>query len=475
MKVSRLVSVVLLGIVALSSCSLHKTGAGGVPPVEIPQAYGREGGTEALPGRWWEAFGDDRLNALVDEVLGANLDLGQAWARLSQAEAVANQAASGLYPRLNLEAATTRSRVYVPSATSPESEPDYSRQHSLGLAASYEIDLWGRVRSLDRAARLDLAAVRLDLGTMAMSLSAEVSQTWFSLIEQSSQLRLVQEQVEASTTQLDLVKLRFSRGLSSALDVYQQRQQLAALSAQIPLIQARISILTHQLNVLLGRPPATDITAVPEELPKLWDRPDPGIPSELLERRPDVEAARVRVEAADHRVASALSDRFPRFTINASRGYGAESFADLFDRMIWSVTGGVVATLYDGQAKSAEVKRTRAVVEERLQAYGQTLLGAMQEVEDSLVQEQRQAEYVEKLGEQLELARFTLSEARMQYINGLSDYLTVLSAMNSLQQTQRELLSARYQLISYRIVLCRSLGGTWTTELSGENRTGEPS
>jgi len=471
MKRNAALLFVLFASVMLASCSFYKARSDSAPPVEIPGTYSREAGQGSLPERWWEAFEDERLNSLVDELLSGNLDLQQAWARIDQAEALAIQAGSSLQPKITLEAATSRARTYSSSLSGSDAVPVYTRQHSLGLAASYEIDLWGRVRSSNKAAGLDLAAVRLDLETAAMSLSAQVVQNWYSLIEQTSQLKLAQKQVEASTTQLDLVRLRFSRGLASALDVYQQRQQLASISAQIPLIGAQINVLTHQLNVLLGRAPGTSVEDIPDTLPELWPRPQAGIPADLLQDRPDVEAAMMRVEAADQRVAAAVSDRFPRVTISGSRGYGARSFADLFDQMVWNAAGSIIAPIYEGRARSAEVKRTKAVVEERLYAYGEVVLTAVAEVEDALAREQKQIEYVQRLTYQLELSRSTLDEAYNQYINGLSDYLTVLSSLNALQQTQRELLTARSTLISYRIALCRSLGGTWTAEIARENST----
>lgn len=476
MRRNAIVFFLLLFSGMLASCSFYTARRDIAPPVEIPETYSREAGESSLPDRWWEAFEDERLNTLVSELLGANLDLEQAWARLDRAEALAIQAGSSLKPGITLEAATTRARTYASSSLSGgDAVPVHTRQHSLGLAASYEIDLWGRIRSIDRAAGLDLAAVRLDLETAAMSLTAQAAQNWYSLIEHTSQLRLARTQVEASSTQLDLIRLRFSWGLASALDVYQQRRQLASLQAQIPLIEAQITVLAHQLNVLLGRAPGTPIADIPDILPELWSMPAPGIPAELLRRRPDVEAARMRVEAADARVASAVSERFPRVTISGSRGYGAGSFADLFDRMIWNAAGGIVAPIYEGRAKSAEVKRTKAVVEEKLYGYGQVVLNALAEVEDALEREQKQLEYVQRLTEQIEISQSTLDEAYNQYINGLSDYLTVLSALNSFQQTQRELLTARSTLLSYRIALCRSLGGSWTAEITRENQTGEKS
>ena len=468
-------TALVLMAVLMASCAPYRARSDFEAPVKLPASYAARPGTP-VAGRtnWWEDFGDEQLSALVAEVLAANLNLQQAWARLSQAEAVSDQTAAIRRPQIGLEGASTRARTHVVlTEPLPNVASVHTRSHSLTLGASYEVDLWERLASGHRAARLEKEATRLDLETMAMSLSAQAAETWFALVAQSSQLRLARSQHAVSLSQLDLVEQRYARGLATALEIYQQRQQLAAIAAQMPLIEARIAVLTHQLNVLRGRPPASVIGSLPEALPALAPLPDPGLPADLLNLRPDVRAAELRIAAADQRVAEAVASRFPQVNLRASRGWGAQSFADLFDRMIWSVTGSIAASVYDGHARNREVDRTRSVVEERLSAYGQTVLEALAEVEDALVGEKAQAAYVDRLSDQLTLAEATLDQARRQYTHGLSDYLGVLTALNALQSTEQELVTARYELISQRVQLCRALGGTWTTKLTRENQTGD--
>ena len=317
----------------------------------------------------------------------------------------------------------------------------------------------------------------MDLESIAMSIAAQVTEVWVSLIEQISKRTLLQSQLKTNETYLDLVELRFGRGLASSLDVYQQRQQLASLRSRMPLIEAQIRVLKHQINILLGKSPESVIGPISSLLPELWPQPATGIPADLITRRPDIQAAQMRVSSADERVGAAIADRFPALRLSAGTGYTAGSLSELFDNWIWNIAGSVSATIWDGHRKNREVKRTKGAVAEQVALYERAVLTALREVEDALIQEEKQRIYVEKLGLQGELARKTLTEARQRYTNGLSDYLPVLTALQTHQENESNLLTAQKQLLSYRIQLCRALGGTWTAEIKKapikDNTTGE--
>jgi len=469
---------IMLLAAVLFSCAHSGAKKDAALPFQIPDSYSE--GTTAGPiaDRWWEDFNDRHLDELIGRVLSGNLDLKRSWARLDQAQAVAREASSAWWPQITAEGGASKILTNIPVTPPGEgTTPQRSTSHSLGVGASYEVDLWGRIASLDEAADYDMKATRMDLEAMAMSLTAQVTEVWFSLIEQMSQRNVLQSQLKTNEIYLELVELRFSMGLASSLDVYQQRQQVAALMARMPLIESHIRVLTHQINILLGKTPVSDIGPIPAFLPELWPQPTTGIPAALLTRRPDVRAAQMRVLAADERVGTALADRFPALRLSASTGYSADSLSSLFDNWIWNIAGSLSATVWDGHRKNREVDRTKGVVDEQLAFYGKTVLTALGEVEDALIQEEKQQIYVEKLGIRTALAKTTLSVAREQYLNGLSDYLPVLMALQTHQETESNLLTAKRQLISYRIQLCRALGGTWTSGLekntSTHNVTGE--
>ncbi len=463
---------------SLSSCSLYRAKKDIAFHEGLPDSYAEGTMSGPITDRWWEDFNDGKLSELITRALSDNLDLKRSWARLDQAHAIADQASSSWWPQITADAGASKTRINVPKMSPAEgSTPQRTTNYDFGVGASYEVDLWGRIASLDRAADYDLKATRMDLESMAMSIAAQVTEVWVALIEQSSKRTLLQSQLKTNETYLDLVELRFGRGLASSLDVYQQRQQLASLRARMPLIESQIRVLKHQLNILLGKSPESGIGPILSLLPELWPQPQTGIPAELLTRRPDVQAAKMRVSSADERVGAAIADRFPALRLSAGTGYTAGSLSELFDNWIWNIAGSVSATVWDGHRKNREVKRTKSVLEEQVALYEKTFLTALKEVEDALIQEEKQRIYVEKLGIQRELAQKTLTEARQRYINGLGNYLPVLTALQTHQETESSLLTAQKQLVSYRIQLCRALGGTWTSGLEKNtdkrNATGE--
>ncbi len=446
-------------LLCASGCALRGALDRSEPPVALPAAFSGSG-AEAGPDRWWTAFRDPALNALVEQALANNLDLRGAWARLRQAAALSRQAGAARYPEVNAEAGGSRMRTETAGATVR------SNLFSLGLAASYELDLWGRVRSAARAAKLDERASRDDLETAAISIAGTVGDVWYSLVEQRRQIRLLNEQINASKTFLDLVERRFAEGLASALDVYQQRTQLANTRGQVPSAEARLAVLEHELAVLLGRLPTENTAPKLGELPALSPLPKTGLPVSLLYRRPDVRAAANRLAAADQRVAAAVADRLPAVRLTGGAGYSSNKLHKLPVRPTWSIGSSLLMPVFDAGRRAAEVSRTRAQVDEALAAYTSSILTAVREVEDALIQEMKQREHLESVRRQVKLAGATLRQAKLRYANGLSDYLPVLTALQALQRLEREEVTARRQMISFRIQLHRALGGSWPKELA---------
>jgi outer membrane protein TolC len=233
----------------------------------------------------------------------------------------------------------------------------------------------------------------------------------------------------------------------------------------VPLVESRVGVLENQLAVLLGEPPGTQIARPPAALPALPPLPSTGLPAELLARRPDVRAAQLRVMSADNRVGVAIAALLPTLTLSATGSYSGRSIAEIFDLRFWSIAADVFAPIFEGHRRTAEVDRARAVLRELLTAYTQAVLRAFQEVEDALVQERRQRDFLVSLDEQVSLAEATLREARLQYANGLGEYLNVLTALSALQRLERDRLTAQQQLVAFRIQLYRALAGSWPADL----------
>ena len=453
--------VVRLGVLTalLGACSMHTVKTRHEPPVRLPAAYG--GGAKGpAPERWWQDFRDERLTGMVTRVLRENLDLARAWARLDQARAALSAADAGVWPQLS---------VSVRGGKSNQANQFFGRVESdsygLTLGASYEVDLWGKVKNARGAATRELAATRADLETQAVTLAAEVAETWFSLLEARAQAGLLKAQMAVNQTYLDLIRARFDQGQASAVEVFQQRQQVIATRARLPLAEASARVMQHRLAVLLGKAPRSAGIPDGDALPDLPAVPGTGVPSDLLKRRPDLRAAHDRLVAADHRVGIAVADRYPSLKLSGSIGFQTTDIVNLFTDWIQTAAAELLAPIVDGGRKAAEEERARAVVRELLLTYGKAVLTALREVEDALTQEERQRAHIESLDAQLDVGRATLREARNRYVNGLSDYLVVLTAIRSLQQAELERLHAHRQLISYRVQLYRALGGTWTKGL----------
>ncbi|MBL7016824.1 MAG: efflux transporter outer membrane subunit [Kiritimatiellales bacterium] len=441
-----------------SSCAVFSPDRRADLNADLPEQftlYSTEGAE--VMNRWWLTFQSAELNGLIEESLTKSPTIHQAWARLAQAEAVAKKAGASLWPSLISDASgSTRQNMTTRAST---------ESYSLGLTASYELDLWGRVKSGKAAAAMDRDASREQLNTAAITLASQTALSWSGLVSQQLQTDLIRQQLESNKTSLELVELRFRKSQATALDVYQQRQTVANTEARLPLAELREELLRNQLAALLGRNDFQSLEVLDENLPSIGSLPSIGIPADVLANRPDVRRAGLLLRSADWSVSAARADRLPSIRLTASGEYSNARFSDLFDSWYANLIGSVTGPLFEGGRRKAEVERTRAVVTERLAAYRETVLNAMKEVEDALVSEQKQRDYIEALDRNLELSRSSYDEALNRYRNGLSEYLPVLVELVSLQAVERDRIAAQYDLLQYRINLYRALGGSWPADL----------
>jgi NodT family efflux transporter outer membrane factor (OMF) lipoprotein len=431
-------------------------------PVEVPDAFSASG-ARALTAPWWRELDDPILDDLVVAGLADNLDLRTVWDRLAQAEATARREGATLVPEIDATAGGTRTAITTSAAQA--SGAGGRNNFSLGIGVSYEVDLWGRVRSLHDAARLDTVATTYDIETAAITLAAEIATTWYEILEQQRQLAILDRQIDANERVLEVVTLRFRNGQVAAADVLRQRQLLESTRGERPAVEARLAVLEHQLAVLIGRPPGTlALAPVPATSPALPALPATGLPSTLIERRPDVRAAYFRLLAADRRMRSAVADRLPRLAISGSTSLSAQELRDLLDNWIATMSASLVAPLIDGSRRRAEVERTRAVLSEHLHLYGQAILVAFREVEDALAQEEQQRRLIDSLARQLAISDSVLARIRDQYLHGTIAYLDILQALVTHQALERERVSAERRLVDLRIGLYRALAGGWALE-----------
>lgn len=430
---------------------------------EIPESFGEKGGDPSPNKLWWEDFNSPDLDRLVEESFAGSFDLAQAEARLRQARASAVIAGGDLYPEVNLEASAGATRARTGS--SQDGITNTTERYSLGLAAGYEIDLWGRVRSTANEAETLVLASGADLDTARITLAAEVTDRWVNIVELKSQLELVKDQLESNRTYLELLLLRQRKGLTTALAVFQQEQIVAATESLIPLLESQLETTRYELAVLLGRSPRSVLGITTVQLPEIPPVPEIGLPSLLLENRPDIRAAYFRLESSDWGVAAARADRLPALTLTASTGYDSTEFKYLFDDWFAGFAGALLGPLIDGGRRAAEADRTLAVSEEKLAFYRETVLNAIKEVEGALIREKKQTVYMNLLKNQLSAAKKALSEAFLRYRKGDIEYLDVLASLTSVQSLERDVLSAGRDLILYRVSLYRALGSRWNNDI----------
>ena len=291
--------------------------------------------------------------------------------------------------------------------------------------------------------------------------SAEVADTWYQVLEQRAQVAQVESQIDTNRQLLKLVEARFRIGQTNASDIYRQRQLLAQTEGELAQAQSRLDTLQHQLSILLGSSPGTLPLPAGAQLPDLGPLPATGVPSELLQRRPDLQAARLRLWAADARTAAAVAARYPRLDLSATYTTSSGS-GDLFSNWLGNLVAQLSAPLFDGGQRRAEAERSRAAALAALNDYGQALLEALGEVEGALAAEQGQRRYLASLQAQLQQAQAVLRQERQRYFQGDSDYLSVLDALRSRQALERQRVTAQRQLISDRILLVRALAGGWS-------------
>jgi len=453
---------ILISTLCLSACA--PTISDITAPIPIKKGFSISG-SQAIPMQWWLALEDKPLTALIEQALHGNFTLKAMYQRLEQAKIESNQSGSELFPSLN--AAFTGQQQY--------SNTGDSHPFSLGLTASYEVDLWGRIRANQQAAELSAKATEEELKTAALSLSYELAINWYRLIEQRSQLQLLNQQIQTHQDNVSLLYSRFAGAKSTAADLYQQQQILEASQGEKHSLIAAIQTQEHQLAILVGVMPKAQTFSSTAQLPDLSQQPLTGLTSDLIQRRPDLRAAYYQVQAANQRIASAIADRFPKLSLSANINTNSPNLQSLFNNWIATLAGNLILPIIDGGQRVAIVDKNKAKAKEALNQYAYALQIAIKEVEDALIQEQQQKKYLTSLNTQLQFSQQASKQIHTRYIYGSVDFLRVLSIQLSQQALERKQITAKRQLIEYRLKLYRALAGGWNLSpyLTPKNDTHE--
>ncbi len=462
-QIERYHLILFVALVLLSACTGYHP-APESTPYELPRGFSLAGG-QRQPSCWWQTFKDKELERLEQQALSENLDLKAALARLRKAQAEAKQAGAELYPWLDINMGATHN--------TSRNLGQYSNEDviSLGAIASYEVDLWGRLRKMKKAATLEVSASKSDLDAARITVASELALTYFDLQALDLQLDIIDRQIKDNKVSLDIVTSMYEYGQTDILDTLQQEQAVEATIAQQIEKQMNLKILENQLAILMGKPPQTVEIKMLKGLPTLPPLPKSGLPIELVNRRPDCKSAFFKLRAANARLAQAVAEQYPRLSLTASANSDASRVNDLFENWIASLAASMLTPVFEGRRLEAQVEKKEAEAWQALYDYSKIVLGALKEVEDALAQEIHQRQLVKNMEKRFELSRKSLEQVKEQYKAGTVEFLRFLATELNTDSLEIQLVTERLKLIKYRIALYRALAGPIpTTGYPYENR-----
>ncbi len=436
-------------------------------PVVAPEDWTAE--SVALPGEpraWLADFDSPALTRLVDEALGGNFDLRAALARVDAARARADIAGADLWPQIQLNLDAERRRTVIETGDGTTEVTD--NRYRLEGAVTWEADVWGRIRNRSRAAAFDAFASEADYRAARLSLAAGVARSWFETIEAEQQLELARTVVRYFRESQEVTEGRYRRGIATALDVRLGRQNVASAESNLALRQRQRDAAARSLETLLGRYPAAGLE-IPNELPRIVQEVPVGLPSDLLERRPDLIAARQRLSAAGERLLEANKNRLPSFRLTATGGYGSDELSRLldYDALVWALIAGVAQPIFEGGRLSAERALAAADDREAWAQYAQAVLDAFREVESTLAAEAYLVDEEAALTRASEEAREAAFLALDEYRRGLTDIVTLLESQRRAVNSEISRLQVARLRLENRVNLYLALGGPFGADPSG--------
>jgi multidrug efflux system outer membrane protein len=413
--------------------------------------------------RWWTLFDDATLASLVEKAVQSNLDLKQAEARIRQARAARGIVAAGIGPTVDATGAYQHSRAA--GSVNGKSEGVITDQYQAGFDAGWELDIFGGVRRAIEAADADLQAALETRRDVLVTLTAEVARNYIDLRAFQERIAISRQNLEAQKHSAALTRLRFQGGFIGALDVANADAQVATTAAQIPLLEASARQSIYSLSVLLGRDPAaligdlSPVAVIPLAAPSI----PLGVPADLLRRRPDVRRAEAEIHAATARIGVATADLFPRFTISGSVGLRAGDFSSWFDwaSRIWSFGPSASWNLFEMGRTRSNIEQQQALQDQSLITYQQTVLTALQEVENALIASAKEEEHRRVLREAVSANRKAVDLAKTLYTQGHTDFLNVLNAQRSLYASEDALIRSTGSVSANLVALFKALGGGW--------------
>jgi len=440
------------------------------PSAEAPPAYKEtpENFKQAQPsdamakGKWWEVYGDPQLNALEEQIAVSNQSLKASQEQFLQARAALRIARAGYYPQLSVSASAAGYRQSQNKALFSPGETVTYPDYLLPVDVSYEPDVWGRVRRTVEGARSEVQASAADLANVQLSLQAELAMDYFQLRGLDSQKQLLDSTVDSYQKALELTESRFKGGIASAVDVAQAQTQLETTRAQDQDVEVQRAAFEHAIAVLIGKPPAqfsqpaSPLSAPPPAIP-------PGLPSELLERRPDIAAAERRMQEANAQIGVAKAAYFPVFSITGGGGFETAAIGTLLNGPsgFWSLAGSAAELIIDGGQRRGVSEQARSAYRQSVDNYRQTTLSAFQEVEDNLAALRVLQQEAKTQEGAVAAAQHSLDLSNTRYKGGVANYLEVTTAQSAALGDEVTAVDILTRRVVASVLLIKALGGGW--------------
>ena len=471
------ISAALASLAFAAGCSVGPRYSRPAAPVPAPDAWKTQPPWEqaapkdAIPkGAWWQVFHDPALDAYEQQLLQANQSLVAATDRLDQARSLARVATADMFPQLSADPGAVRERGSgnrplngeVPTVANGGFSPYTQSVYTIPFSLSYEVDLFGRVRNNVAAANASLQSTAADLQNVQLVLTAELAADYFTLRELDAEWQVVQESVGYQRKGLDLVNNRHEGGISSGLEVAQQAALLDSTLSQLALVQQSRAQYEHAIAVLVGQAasslnvPVAPLHATPPPVPL-------GVPSDVLERRPDISTAERLMAYQNAQVGIAHSAFYPHITLSGSGGWQSRDLAPLLNApsLFWSLGADALQPIFEGGRNRANLAAARSGYDQSVANYRQAVLTAFQQVEDGISNLSTLSQALATQGSAVEDARRALAIANNRYIGGVTSYLDVITAQTTLLTSERLETQLLGQQMVSSVYLVKALGGGW--------------
>jgi len=471
-KASALPAVLCVGLALLGGCAVGPNYQR--PAMDTPASFRTAGSdTNDLSGTlsvgslgWWQVIHDPQLQSYIAEALTNSWDIQIAAARVLQAEASAQVTRSQFMPTVGAGADWTTARSSQRGPLGEMPDPQYNTANVYGAMAGYELDLWGRIRRANEAARAQLLATEAAQQTVRQTLVAQIAASYLSLLELDHELEIAQRTYSVRTNSLTLTTARQEGGVASMQDVYQAQILVASAEASIADIHRRVEQQENDLSILLGRNPGSPQRGEAFLQHNFDNTVPPGLPADLIDRRPDIRTAEQQLVAANADVGQAKAAFFPKVTLTGLYGYQSVGLSDLFTSAArtWQFGPSITVPLFTGGALRGNLKVARARFDEAVAQYQRTVQNSFREVSDGLIAYQRTREFRARQEENTQAHRNATSLANVRYEGGVTSYLEVLYSEQELFTAELTLAQARLNELLSVIYLYRSLGGGWQAE-----------